>query len=89
MTAGSHCGLRFCLAHASQVEDAGRRWADQGGVPATRAKPQGTTNVQVTGATPLDLPREMNPPRPIPTRTTGEVSQGPPPELILCQYIEH
>ena len=46
--------------------------------------------MQVTGATPLDLPpREMNPLRPISTPTMGAVSQWPPPELILCQYIEH
>ena len=84
------CGLCFCLAHASRVEDAGRHGADQGGVPATQAKPQDTTTVQVTGAAPFDLPpREMNPPRLVPTPTRGAVSQGPPPELIPCQYIEH
>ena len=87
---GCDCGLRFCLAHASRVEEAGRHGADQEGKPMTRAKPQDTKTEQVKGATPLDLPpREMDTPGPVPTPTTGVVSQGPSPELILCQYIEH
>ena len=62
---------------------------DHGVVPARKAKPRGTTAARVAGATPLDLPpREMNPLRPVPTPTTGAVSQGPPTELTLCQYTE-
>ena len=62
---------------------------DHGVVPARKAKPRGTTAARVAGATPLDLPpREMNPLRPVPTPTTGAVSQRPPTELTLCQYTE-
>ena len=54
---GCDGGLRFCMAHASRVENTRRHGVDQGVVPARQAKPPGTTAARVEGATPLDLPR--------------------------------